>query len=105
MKTLANTTVLSNFAAADRMDLIRQLHGRLCISNEIYEEILDGLEEGYDFYGGIDAQIHPFAEGGGLSWSLWWTKRNCACFGRCRVGSIVARLPAWPLPGTEDGPF
>jgi len=56
--------VLSNFAAVGRLDLIQQLHGRLYISNEIYEEILDGLEEGYDFYGGVDAQIHPFAEGG-----------------------------------------
>lgn len=64
MKTLANTTVLSNFAAVDRLDLIRQLRGRLYISNEVYEEILDGLEEGYDFYAGIDAQIHPFDEAG-----------------------------------------
>ncbi len=64
MKTLANTTVLSNFAAVGRLDLIQQLHGRLYISNEIYEEILNGLEEGYDFYGGVDAQIHPFAEEG-----------------------------------------
>jgi predicted nucleic acid-binding protein len=64
VKTLANTTVLSNFAAVDRLDLIRQLRGRLYISNEVYEEILDGLEEGYDFYAGIDAQIHPFDEAG-----------------------------------------
>ena len=64
MKTLANTTVLSNFAAVGRLDLIRQLHARLYISNEVYEEILDGLEEGYDFYAGIDTQIHPFDEAG-----------------------------------------
>ena len=64
MKTLANTTVLSNFAAVDRLDLIRQLHKRLHISNEVYEEILDGLDEGYDFYTGIDTEIHPFDEAG-----------------------------------------
>ena len=64
MKTLANTTVLSNFGAVDRLDLIQQLHRRLYISNEVYEEILGGLEEGYDFYAGIDAQIHPFAQEG-----------------------------------------
>ena len=64
MKTLANTTVLSNFAAVDRLDLIRQLHRRLYISNEVYEEVLDGLDEGYDFYIGIDTEIHPFDEAG-----------------------------------------
>jgi predicted nucleic acid-binding protein len=64
VKTLANTTVVSNFAAVGRLDLIRQLHARLYISNEVYEEIRDGLEEGYDFYAGIDTQIHPFDEAG-----------------------------------------
>lgn len=66
MKTLANTTVLSNFAAVGRLDLLQQLHGRLYISNEVYEEMLGGLEEGYDFYTAIDAQIYPFAEEGWL---------------------------------------
>ena len=64
MKTLADTTVLSNFAAVGRLDLLKQLHGRLYISTEVYQEIRVGLEEGYDFYAGIDLQIHPFAEGG-----------------------------------------
>ena len=41
MKTLANTTVLSNFAAVDRLDLVQQLHGRLYIPGEVHEEILD----------------------------------------------------------------
>jgi predicted nucleic acid-binding protein len=31
---------------------------------KVYEEILNGLEEGYDFYAGMEDQIHPFAEGG-----------------------------------------
>ena len=64
MKTLANTTVLSNFAALGRLDLLRQLHRRLYVSNEVYEEVLDGLEEGYDFYAGVDTQIYPFVEDG-----------------------------------------
>jgi len=50
VRTLANTTILSNFAAVGRIDLIKQIHGRLYVTNEVYEEILDGLEEGYDFY-------------------------------------------------------
>ena len=64
MKTLANTTVLSNFAAVDRLDLIQQLHGRLYIPSEVHEEILDGLEEGYGFCASIDKQVYPFAEKG-----------------------------------------
>ncbi len=66
MKTLANTTVLSNFAAVGRLDILQQLHGRLYISNQVYEEVLGGLEEGYDFYAAIDAQIYPFAKEGWL---------------------------------------
>jgi predicted nucleic acid-binding protein len=64
LTTLTNTTVLSNFAAAGRLDLLRRLFGRIYISNEVYEEVLDGLEEGYDFYTAIDQQTYPFAKEG-----------------------------------------
>jgi predicted nucleic acid-binding protein len=64
VRTLANTTILSNFAAVNRLDLIKRLHGRLYVTNEVYEEILDGLDEGYDFYAAIDVQIYPFAKDG-----------------------------------------
>ena len=64
MKTLANTTILSNFAAVGRLDLLEQLHGRLYIPSQVYEEILDGLEQGYAFYAGISAHIHPFSQDG-----------------------------------------
>jgi len=47
-----------------RLDLIKRLHGRLYITNEVYEEILEGLDEGNDFYAGIDAQISHFSEDG-----------------------------------------
>ena len=64
MDTLANTTVLSNFAAVSRLDVLRELLGRLYIPNEVYEEILNGLEEGYDFYNTVEAEIYPLAEAG-----------------------------------------
>jgi predicted nucleic acid-binding protein len=64
VKTLANTTVISNFAAVGRLDLLKRVHGRLHLPNEVYEEILDGLEEGYGFYAAIEGQIYPFAEEG-----------------------------------------
>jgi len=63
-RTLTNTTVLSNFAAVGRLDLLRDIFGRLYVTNEVYEEVLDGLEEGYGFYAGIDAQVYPFHESG-----------------------------------------
>lgn len=46
MKTIANTTILSNFAAVGRLDLLQALHGRLYIPIQVYEEVLAGLEEG-----------------------------------------------------------
>lgn len=64
MKTLANTTILSNFASVNRLDLLKQLHKRLYIPTQVYEEMLDGLEDGYDFYAGIENQIHPSARDG-----------------------------------------
>jgi predicted nucleic acid-binding protein len=64
VKTLADTTVLSNFAAVGQLDLLKQLHRRLYIPNEVFMEILDGLEEGYGFYAGIEDQIYPTAEEG-----------------------------------------
>ncbi|MBN1814011.1 MAG: hypothetical protein JXA14_19395 [Anaerolineae bacterium] len=32
--------------------------------NQVYEEILDGLEEGYEFYTAIEGQIYPLTETG-----------------------------------------
>jgi len=67
MKTLANTTILSNFVSVDRLDLLKQLHERLYIPTQVYEEMLDGLEDGYDFYAGIESHIHPFAQDGWIT--------------------------------------
>lgn len=66
MSIISNTTVLSNFAALGRLDLIRQLFGALYIPTEVYEEIQDGLTEGYQFYAGIEQQTYPLAEDGWL---------------------------------------
>jgi predicted nucleic acid-binding protein len=66
MKVIANTTNLSNFAAAGRLDVLRHLLGELHISTDVYAEIQDGLAEGFLFYAGLDAHIHPFAADGWL---------------------------------------
>ena len=64
MNTIANTTVISNFAVISRLDLLQRLFGRLHVSVDVYSEIIAGLEEGYRFYAGIDQQIHQLAEDG-----------------------------------------
>jgi predicted nucleic acid-binding protein len=64
VETLANTTVLSNFAAVHRLDLLRELVGHLYIPHEVYEEVLNGLEEGYEFYNAFEAEIYPLADAG-----------------------------------------
>lgn len=64
MSVIINTTVLSNFAIINELDLLRQLFGTIYIPTEVYEEVQVGLEEGYHFYRGIDQLIHPFVEDG-----------------------------------------
>jgi predicted nucleic acid-binding protein len=64
MSVIANTTVISNFASINQIDLLRRLLGPLYISTEVYAEIQAGLEEGYQFYAAIDHIIHPFARDG-----------------------------------------
>jgi predicted nucleic acid-binding protein len=55
---------VSNFAAIGRLDLLKRVHGHLYVPNQVYEEILDGLEEGYEFYADFESQIYPLAQEG-----------------------------------------
>jgi hypothetical protein len=64
MSVIANTTVVSNFASINQLNLLRRLFGALYISTEVYDEIQSGLEEGYQFCTGIDQMIHPFVQDG-----------------------------------------
>lgn len=66
MNVLINSTVLSNFAAIDRLTLLQALYGTVYISQAVYEEIQVGLEEGYPFLAAIDAHIFPFHQEGWL---------------------------------------
>lgn len=47
MNVLINSTVLSNFAAIDRLPLLQVLYGTVYISQAVYEEIQIGVEKGY----------------------------------------------------------
>ena len=66
MKVIANTTAISNFASVGRLDLLQALLGEVFISSGVYDEIQDGLQEGYDFYSDLEGLIYPFTEEGWL---------------------------------------
>lgn len=66
MSTIINTTVLSNFAVIEQIDLLRKLFGTLHLPTEVYEEINIGLEEGYLFYKTIPEFIYPIKPDGWL---------------------------------------
>ncbi len=66
MSIISNTAVISNFAATDQLELLQRLFGSLYLSTQVYDEIQNGLEEGYLFYSGIERWIHPFHEDGWL---------------------------------------
>jgi predicted nucleic acid-binding protein len=66
VSVVADTTVLSNFAGAGQLDLLRRLFGELYLPTEVLGEIRAGLEEGYRFYEGLEALVHPLAEDGWL---------------------------------------
>jgi predicted nucleic acid-binding protein len=66
MSIISNTTVLSNFAAIDALDKLRELYEEVYLSTEVYKEIERGLEEGYAFYSGVKKALHPLYEGGWL---------------------------------------
>lgn len=66
MNTLVNTTVLSNFASTQCLDLLRLTVGPLYLPVQVYDEIVAGQMAGYAFYDGIEQHIAPFAADGWL---------------------------------------
>jgi predicted nucleic acid-binding protein len=66
MNRVVNTTVLSNFAAAGRLDLLRDTASPLHLPIQVYDEIVAGQIAGYAFYDGIEQHIVPFAPDGWL---------------------------------------
>ena len=54
MNRVVNCTVLSNFAAVGRLDLLCDTIGPLYLPTEVYDEILAGQMAGYTFYDGIE---------------------------------------------------
>jgi predicted nucleic acid-binding protein len=105
MSVIANTTVISNFSSINHLDLLRRLFGALYLSTEVYEEIRIGLEEGYQFYAGIDQMIHPFVHDGWIRLTSMADQAEIALYGelpsRLHRGEasclVIARHRGWML--------
>ncbi len=82
MSVIANTTVISNFASINQLDLLRRLFGALYISIEVYEEIQRGLEEDYQFYARIDQLIYPFVDDGWIRLTSMADETEISLYGR-----------------------
>jgi len=59
VNVVSNTTVLSNFAGADRLDMLAALFGTIFIPTEVQQEIHRGLAEGYEFYRAVESVVRP----------------------------------------------
>lgn len=64
MKVISNTTVISNFSEIHRVDLLESLFSEIYITSSVYEEIITGIETGYDFYKTLLAKINTRSESG-----------------------------------------
>ena len=125
MNRIVNSTVLSNFAAIGRLDLLRDTAAPLYLPVEVYHELLDGQMAGYAFYDDIEQHIVPFAPAGwlrlvtmtedelqlsaSLPARLHQGERACLCIARQRGWGILTddraarkQAIAWgiPLSGT-----
>jgi predicted nucleic acid-binding protein len=66
MLIIANTCTLSNFAAVGQLELLQSRFETLYISEQVFDEIQEGLTQGYDFYTNLKQQIFPFSDTGWL---------------------------------------
>jgi predicted nucleic acid-binding protein len=87
MSVIANTTVISNFAAIGQLDLLRRLYQELYISLEVYAEIQTGFDEGYLFYDVVEQQIFPMTETGWIHLISMTAEQEFRLF-----GSLPTRL-------------
>jgi len=65
MDIILDTTVLSNFASVDALNLIKRLFGVVYTTHEVHEEILRGISRGYQYLEDVDHEM-SFDEAGWL---------------------------------------
>ncbi len=66
MLIIADTSTISNFAAVGQLELLQTKFETLYISEQVFDEIQNGLNQGYDFYTNLKQQIFPFSDKGWL---------------------------------------
>lgn len=66
MPHLIDATVLSNFAAVERLDLLGLALGDAGMAAAVFAEVRRGIEDGYEFLRAIEAQIYPLKPNGWL---------------------------------------
>jgi predicted nucleic acid-binding protein len=78
MPILIGATVLSNLASVGRLDLVSLVPDICYLASAVYEEIQQGVEEGYDFLSEVDKAIdsdllHLVTLTGEEEWRLYRT--------------------------------
>lgn len=66
MQVIANTTILSNFAEQRRLDLLQRIWPVVHLPDQVYIEIQNGLQAGYNFYDDLTRLVYPLHEEGWL---------------------------------------
>ena len=81
MSIISNTTVISNFASIERLELLHVLFDKLYITSEVFDEIQAGLLQGYTFYDNLSSLIYPFSDKGWLYLTALNTSLELQTFG------------------------
>ena len=85
MAVISNTTLISNFASVGQLDLLRKLWAKLFFSDQVFDEIQAGLNQGYLFYSEIDQVIFPFSQTGWLHLTALNSPDEFQLFGHLRT--------------------
>ena len=73
MNRVVNCTVISNFAAVHRLDVLRNTSAPLYLPSDVYQEVVAGQLAGYTFYDDIEKHITPITPDG---WMVLTTLTN-----------------------------
>ncbi len=103
MSVISNTTVLSNFAQIGALDMLHRLYRELFLATEVFQEVRDGLDEGYTFYSEVIRVLAPMAPAGWLRLTGLAHDAKSISSRRCRLGFIRGKPPAWRSPSTGAG--
>lgn len=64
MPVLIDTTIVSNFTAVGRLDLVRAALGTALLAASVHAEVQRGIERGFVFLRDVESQLFPIREDG-----------------------------------------